>query len=156
MQFRAAALHAALVLVPACAERLYVVPDMHPGVKIDNDQEWRWLRWRRWQSPVAAAVVGERQPWGWWSRITRATSVYISDDRGGWGRVLLLLCSYQFYYDSGSKKQKNYLNRILQYWGSRWQGYRRSTGFVRFCGSIWIPTNKIKSAFTVQNYSFAP
>jgi hypothetical protein len=39
MQFRAAALHAALVLVPACAERLYVVPDMHPGVKIDNDQE---------------------------------------------------------------------------------------------------------------------
>ncbi len=32
MQFRAAALHAALVLVPACAERLYVVPDMHPGI----------------------------------------------------------------------------------------------------------------------------
>jgi hypothetical protein len=47
MQFHAAALHAALVLVPACAERLYVVPDMHPGISsieggilIGRGDEW--------------------------------------------------------------------------------------------------------------------
>ncbi len=105
MQFRAAALHAALVLVPACAERLYVVPDMHPGISsieggimIARGDEWgggdggaviaprRFLRGKQSKAQHSAgAVIAVMASFAFISAAVIA--VVVGGDVGGGGSV---------------------------------------------------------------------